>query len=77
MSDNDWGLRISVLTRDPGAVALDHVGSLSLLQGDVRHLPEVGSPDFIVHGAAASSAPYGKGDGDPAPDGRDDRRRDA
>ena len=59
------GLRISLLTRHPDAVPLDDGGALSLLQGDVRQLPAVGSPDFIVHGAATSSATYGKGDGDP------------
>ncbi len=59
------GMRLVVLTRDAQRAGLEPASDLSLVEGDVRSLPPVGAVDFVLHGAAASSAVYGEGDGDP------------
>lgn len=59
------GLRIELLTRKPADVPSMPDHDLSILAGDVRSLPRIGHVDLIVHGAASSSAAFGRGDGDP------------
>jgi dTDP-glucose 4,6-dehydratase len=59
------GLKLFVLTRNPDAVPLEEAEGLTLVRGDVRSLPDIGSVDVVVHGAASSSAPFGIGDGAP------------
>jgi UDP-glucuronate decarboxylase len=55
----ELGTHLSVLTRNPGALE-DLAGpGLTLLPGDVRHLRHDGVFDYIVHGAASSSATRG------------------
>lgn len=58
-------LDLVLLSRYPDRVPVDETPRLSIISGDVRRLPDVGSVDVIVHGAASSSAPFGLGDGDP------------
>jgi nucleoside-diphosphate-sugar epimerase len=59
------GIRLVVLSRTPDRVPLEPRRGLELARGDVRRLPELGTVDAVVHGAASSAARYGEGDGEP------------
>ncbi|MGH9102746.1 MAG: NAD-dependent epimerase/dehydratase family protein [Acidimicrobiales bacterium] len=59
------GLRLELLTRDPASVSALSGQCLRLVQGDVRTAGGLGQLDLIVHGAASSSAAFGRGDGEP------------
>jgi len=61
------GLRVALLTRRPERLppwVAEH-RAIVVVAGDVRALPPVGRPDFVMHGAASSSAKFGVGDGEP------------
>ncbi|HTX01018.1 MAG TPA: NAD-dependent epimerase/dehydratase family protein [Acidimicrobiales bacterium] len=59
------GQRLVVLSRSPELVPLEQGPGLELVRGDVRILPEIGSVDLVVHGAASSAVRFGEGDGEP------------
>jgi dTDP-glucose 4,6-dehydratase len=59
------GLRVVVLSRAPELVPLPERSGLEIVGGDVRRLPDLGSVDLVVHGAASSGARFGEGDGEP------------
>lgn len=61
----DLGLRLCLVSRSPETVPLAPHDRLSLLRGDVRTVEIAGSFDFLLHGAASSSARFGAGDGAP------------
>jgi nucleoside-diphosphate-sugar epimerase len=61
----DLGLDLVVLSRQPSSVPLHDDPSVSLIQGDVRSLAGLGEFHIVVHGAAVSSATYGRGDSEP------------
>jgi nucleoside-diphosphate-sugar epimerase len=56
----DLGIHLNVLTRNPTGLDLPASPRVTVVRGDVRSLPDVGPFDYIVHGAASSSAARGR-----------------
>jgi nucleoside-diphosphate-sugar epimerase len=61
------GVRAVAASRDPARLPPHLAGHPAVLPlpADVRALPPVGAVDAVVHAAAPSSAPFGRGDGAP------------
>lgn len=59
------GLRVTLVSRRPGRLSLPEDAGVEVLAADVRSLQHQGRFDFVLHGAASSSAVYGEGDGEP------------
>ena len=58
-------IHVDVMSRGDLSAVLEAFPFVEHLRGDVRRVDVVGKYDLIIHGAASSSASFGRGDGAP------------